>query len=316
MYNPLPGDWYAAAYLEPFEENLGGFLHRCRYSLGSIAIWSRAESVDLILANYGEEGGKKNSQYHTRKHFSYYKFFIPDDAHRFKLTVSNCFVSLRHYRASINNISCIDYVAYRGRALPIHDPDMNSGNGQKSSKNLSAGKIITFIEERPLRSSYYYLLVVSHGRVTFSIDVKYYGCGQVGLYGPSQREWYLNERGLMYGLDSASGNTNTNKPPKEPTTGFQLFASRQLLDQIQLDENYDLVQQEQNITSNDINSIDNNKINGSVVDETRSGQREVKKSKEDPSVFCISTFDFTRTDNLGSFSVGYILQGKVGTRNG
>jgi hypothetical protein len=175
---------------------------------------------------------------------------------------------LKHYRASFNNDSCIDYVAYRGRALPIHDPDMTSGNGQKSSKKLSAGQNITFIEERPIRSSYYYMLVVSHGRVTFDIDVKYYGCGQVGLYGPSQREWYLNERGLMYGLDSVYGNTNAKRPPKEPTTGFQLFSSRPLLNSLEVDKNYDLEQLEQNNAIKDINSNRTNKRNESLIKET------------------------------------------------
>ena len=200
VYNPLPGDWYVAAYLEPFEENLGGFFHRCRYSLGSIALWSRAESVDLILPNSNLEGKQSSSNFQTRKHFSYYKWFVPDDAHRFKLVISKCTVKLLHPRPSLNNDSCIDYISYRGRALPIHDPDMTSGTRQRSSKPLSVGESVTFIEERPIRSSYYYMLVVSHGQVTFDIDVRFYGCGQVGLYGPSQREWYLNERGLMYGL--------------------------------------------------------------------------------------------------------------------
>ena len=287
-------------------------MHRCRYSLGSIAIWNRAESVDLILTNSGGEDSFQH-QYHTRKHFSYYKFFIPDDAHRFKLTISNCFVNLKHYRATFNNNSCIDYVAYRGRALPIHDPDnISSGNGQKSSaKHLSTGNNITFIEERPLRSSYYYMLVVSHGRVTFNIDVRYYGCGQVGLYGPSQREWYLNERGLMYGLDSVQVNPDTNRPQKEPTTGFQLFASRQLLNHLETDKNYDL-QNGLNDTNNDINSVDKiNDKNENIVEKRNSSySKNGKSTTNDRLSYCISTFDFTRTDNLGSFSVGYILQGK------
>ena len=287
-------------------------MHRCRYSLGSIAIWSRAESVDLILTNSGGNGEPNTQLYQTRKHFSYYKFFVPDDAHRFKLTISNCFVNLKHYRASFNNESCIDYVAYRGRALPIHDPDMTSGNGQKSSKSLSTSKNVSFVEERPIRSSYYYVLVVSHGRVSFNIDVNYYGCGQVGLYGPSQREWYLNERGLMYGLDSVYDSTNSQKPPKEPTTGFQLFASRQLLDKLQEDKNYDLFQLEHNSTTSESSpGRDSNKQNDSSVTNTKSDKNQSEETRsDDPLSYCISTFDFTRTDNLGSFSVGYILQGK------
>ena len=311
VYNPLPGDWYASAYLEQFEENLGGFLHRCRYSLGSIAIWSRAESVDLILPSSAGDGVNDSHQYQTRKHFSYYKFFVPDDAHRFKLTISNCFVNLKHYRASFNNDSCIDYIAYRGRALPIHDPDMTSGNGQKSSKNLSAGNNITFHEERPFRSSYYYMLVVSHGRVTFEIDVKHFGCGQVGLYGPSQREWYLNERGLMYGIDSLHENhTIMNRPPKEPTTGFQLFSSRQLLDNLEEDKNYDLDGLDENTTNNDIH-FNRSHVKDDIIEKIAKSDDSVKNPMFDnPFAYCISTFDFTRTDNIGSFSVGYILQGK------
>ena len=40
--------WFAAAYLEPTNE-FQGFLHQqsC-YSLGSIALWNRAENVALI----------------------------------------------------------------------------------------------------------------------------------------------------------------------------------------------------------------------------------------------------------------------------
>lgn len=35
VYNPLPGSWFVAAYLETFSESLG-FHHKCKYSLGSI----------------------------------------------------------------------------------------------------------------------------------------------------------------------------------------------------------------------------------------------------------------------------------------
>ena len=62
------------------------------------------------------------------------------------LTISNCFVNVKHYRASFSNKSCIDYVAYRARALPIHDPDMISGNGQKSSKKVK--QKMTFLQTK------------------------------------------------------------------------------------------------------------------------------------------------------------------------
>ena len=50
VYDPLPGTWYAAAYLIPFEEKIiqQGIHQKCRYSLGSIALWSRADSVELV----------------------------------------------------------------------------------------------------------------------------------------------------------------------------------------------------------------------------------------------------------------------------
>ncbi len=38
IYNPLPGSWFVAAFLEPFSESLG-FRHKCKYSLGSIGKW-------------------------------------------------------------------------------------------------------------------------------------------------------------------------------------------------------------------------------------------------------------------------------------
>ena len=58
VYNPLPGSWFVAAYLvtspsEVDDQIVAGLRHRCRYSLGSVALWSRKEDVDLILPNTG-----------------------------------------------------------------------------------------------------------------------------------------------------------------------------------------------------------------------------------------------------------------------
>ena len=58
-----------------------------------------------------------------------------------------------------------------------------------------------------------------------------------GLYGPGQNDWYLDEKGLMH-----SDSFNQSKP-KEPTTGFQLFASRPATvdPALELAQNFDLV---------------------------------------------------------------------------
>ena len=53
------------------------------------------------------------------------KFFVPDDADSFELTLSECVVHLAQPRPSLSNeTDCIEYVGFRGRALPIHTPDL------------------------------------------------------------------------------------------------------------------------------------------------------------------------------------------------
>ena len=55
-----------------------------------------------------------------------------------------------------------------------------------------------------------------------------------GLYGPGQNDWYLDEKGLMH-----SEKLNQSLP-KEPTTGFLLFATRTSADTSELTKNFDL----------------------------------------------------------------------------
>ena len=57
-------------------------------SISFSALWNKAESVELILPNL------PNQNFVTKKHFSYYKFFVPDDVDNFKLKISNCIVRL------------------------------------------------------------------------------------------------------------------------------------------------------------------------------------------------------------------------------
>ena len=62
---------------------------------------------------------------------------------------------------------------------------------QQEWKNLSSNATATFIENRPYEGVYYYVLVVSNGRVGFDINLKINHCGDSGIYGPSQKDWYL-----------------------------------------------------------------------------------------------------------------------------
>jgi len=105
IYAPLSGSWFAVAYLEPFNEPVGFLRKPCRYSLGSIALWNKAENVARIQP-YRQE------QFVTQKHFSYYKFYSPDDISQFSLTLSNCASLLKHSRPLINNQTCIGNVQF------------------------------------------------------------------------------------------------------------------------------------------------------------------------------------------------------------
>jgi len=206
VYNPLPGTWFAAAYLAPYEERIQqqGLHHKCRYSLGSIALWTRAEQVDLIIPY-------KKKTYATKKHFSYFKFFIPENVNTFKLELSGCKVMTRIVSHIFRDDDCIEYVNLRDRALPKHNP------GTAGFTNISHNSSVTFSEKRPYRNAFYYLLVVSSSEVEFELQLNYTECGTSGIYGRRQRNWYLTEEGLKYNATTGS------LTPKEPTKGFQLF---------------------------------------------------------------------------------------------
>ena len=265
VYNPLPGTWFAAAYLAPYEEKIRqqGLHHKCRYSLGSIALWSRADQVDLIIPY-------EKKTYATKKHFSYFKFFIPENVNTFTLSVSGCRVMTRIVSHIFRDDECIEYVNLRDRALPKHNPDTSGFS------NVSHNETVTFNETRPYRNNFYYLLVVSSSEVTFQLELKYTECGSSGIYGRQQKNWYLTEEGLKYNATTGS------LTPKEPKKGFQLFTvSEKLLSQ-DPEHNYEL----------------------DSIFETED------KSGEDQRHKCRTMFDFTRVDNVEEFSTNFFLQGK------
>ena len=279
VYNPQPGSWYAVAYLSPFEEN-HGLLQKCRYSLGSIALWTRAETVDLILPNLPQS-------FRTRKHFSYYKFHVSDDVDVFKLVLHNCQVKIRQPRPNLSSESCIDFVDIRAGAFPFNRHSSSTGKS-----NISSADNATFFEPRPHKSTTYYMIVVSHGEVTFEVNLAYRTCGETGLYGKQQREWYLSERGLMW-----SDKYNTSSTPKEPETGFQLFTTRPHSKILNLTEGV-----EKNFAFEGASEDE-----GEGESNVTSWTAEDEKSLED---ICLATFDFTRIDNVAEYTVSYLLQGR------
>ena len=265
VYNPLPGTWFAAAYLAPYEEKIlqQGIHHKCRYSLGSIALWSRADQVEFIIPY-------EKKTYTSKKHFSYYKFFIPENVNTFTLELSDCRVTSRIESSVFRNDECIEYVNLRARALPKHNPD-TMGFSKVSHKSG-----VTFREARPYRRQHYYLLVVSSSEVSFQLQLNYTECGSAGIYGRRQRNWYLSEEGLKYNATTGA------LTPKEPKQGFQLFTVSEKLVGQQPGPNYDLA----------------------------SSQGEGEMDAEDAVHKCRTMFDFTRVDNVEEFSTNFFLQGK------
>ena len=86
----------------------------------------------------------------------------------------------------VRKSTCL-FSGIRASALPLHRPN----EFQQEWKNLSSNATATFIENRPYEGVYYYVLVVSNGRVGFDINLKINHCGDSGIYGPSQKDWYL-----------------------------------------------------------------------------------------------------------------------------
>ena len=86
--------------------------------------------------------------------------------------------------------------------------------------------------------------------------------------------------------DGAESLQDKGQKSKEPTTGFQLFASRPQSDA-------EILEQE-------------NKIFGPEIDLLSDNSSETKNT----SAQCISKFDFTRIEGVRSFSVIYMVQGR------
>ena len=135
--------------------------------------------------------------------------------------------------------------------------------------------------------------MVSYGRVAFDVLLEFQHCGESGIYGPVQKEWYLNERGLVYDGKSDDQDQDEQAYPKEPTSGFQLFSSRSRL-QSGENEGFSLARDDSLLASSASTVLLNSSSSGSSSSFSK----------------CISKFDFTRIDNVRAFSVIYMIQGR------
>ncbi|XP_042228879.1 transmembrane protein 8B-like isoform X2 [Homarus americanus] len=168
VYNPLPGSWFAAAYIPDWNEQMQqeGIIHKCRYSLGSIAMWSQKDHIQTL--NIGIKQSVR-----THENLSYYRFYVPSHTWFLQVNVSNC-----HILEQIINQDtgerlfrwCIRSLAFNARSLPAYNPDVGVAN-------ITQGDSHVFTELRPYSDGYYYLLVVTEGETGIDITVRTKECG-------------------------------------------------------------------------------------------------------------------------------------------
>ncbi|XP_069945132.1 post-GPI attachment to proteins factor 6-like isoform X1 [Cherax quadricarinatus] len=168
VYNPLPGSWFAAAYIPNWNEQMQqeGIIHKCRYSLGSIAMWSQKDHIQTL--NIGVKQSVR-----THENLSYYRFFLPSHTWFLQVNISNC-----HMLEQIINRDtgerlfrwCMRSLALSARSLPSYNPDGGVAN-------ITQGGNHVFTEQRPYSDGYYYLLVVTEGETGIDITINTKECG-------------------------------------------------------------------------------------------------------------------------------------------
>ncbi|KAJ9580903.1 hypothetical protein L9F63_023918, partial [Diploptera punctata] len=172
MYNPLPGNWFVAAYISHWDQHVQqeGLSHKCHYSLGSVALWSQVMGIPVV-----SPGVPKTVV--TIDNASYYKIFIPAGTWHFTVKVSHCEFRVTPPSAAnkSNEVSyCIQSLSLRARALPAYNPRLGI-------HNLTTDSEFIFTETEPYTDGYYYLLVVSESQVRFNIAVTTTECSVQAL---------------------------------------------------------------------------------------------------------------------------------------
>ncbi|ODM99932.1 Transmembrane protein [Orchesella cincta] len=176
VYNPLPGSWFAAAYLPDWDQHVQqeGIGHKCQYSLGSVALWSQVSNVETIPV-------KTTTRLSSLEHFTYFKFYIPAGIWEFKLEINGCHFHSSHRFPEMETsgnttgsgggnqhspIPCIRNVFLRPRALPRFKSD-----GTMTTITDLSDSELSHTERLPFTDSYYYILVVAETKVSYNISV-------------------------------------------------------------------------------------------------------------------------------------------------
>ncbi|XP_063843787.1 uncharacterized protein LOC135090714 isoform X1 [Scylla paramamosain] len=168
VYSPLPGSWFTAAYIPDWNEQMQqeGIIHKCRYSLGSIAMWSQKDKVKTLHI-----GAKQSIR--THENLSYYRFYIPSHTWFLQVNISNCRMLERIYDHNSGERMfrwCVRSLFLEARSLPIY-------NLESGVANLTEGGGYVFTETRPYADAYYYLLVDTEGETGLDITIQTRECG-------------------------------------------------------------------------------------------------------------------------------------------
>ncbi|CAL4153422.1 unnamed protein product [Meganyctiphanes norvegica] len=172
VYNPLPGSWFAAAYIPNWTEQMQqeGIIHKCRYSLGSIAMWTQKDHVKTL--NVG-----MTQTIHTKENLSYYRFFVPSNTWYLEVKLTSCHIWERRMDPDTGSVMfrwCANSIVLEARSLPLiplgQSSNPNNSNNSVITNITEAGRHV-FYERHPYADGYYYLLVNTEGETLLDVTI-------------------------------------------------------------------------------------------------------------------------------------------------
>ncbi|XP_017879327.1 post-GPI attachment to proteins factor 6-like isoform X1 [Ceratina calcarata] len=164
IYGPEAGDWFVGAYLSYWDEKVQqqGLGHKCHYSIGSVAIWTQANSIENVPIGY-------THNLRTKETTSYYKIYIPSGTWNFRVDIWGCNFTVQKPH-DVQEL-CIKSLALKGRSLPIFNHSELA-----ETVNLTMQDSYRFRESSPYEDSYYYLMIVSDSVIELNVKVTISEC--------------------------------------------------------------------------------------------------------------------------------------------